>query len=141
MSPVLVEALRPLVDNRPAPDPLFLTPLTVTKKGKRIGGKRLHPDNFVKRQVKPILEKLGLVGGLHAFRHGYATMLDRMNVPMKVRQERLGHIESSTTMGYTHLVTEDDRLVSKKLGEILMPNDARIVSQEVLQQMEVESIQ
>jgi hypothetical protein len=38
-------------------------------------------------------------------------------------------------------VTEDDRLVTKKLGEILMPNDARIVSQEVLQQMEVESIQ
>jgi len=55
-----------------------------------------------------------------------------MNVPMKVRQEQLGHIESSTTMGYTHRVTEDDRLVSKRRGEILMPNDARIVSQEVL---------
>jgi hypothetical protein len=25
-------------------------------------------------------------------------------------------------MGYTHLVSADDRLVSKKLGEILMPN-------------------
>jgi len=64
-----------------------------------------------------------------------------MNVPMKVRQEQLGHVESSTTMGYTHRVTEDDRLVSKRRGEILMPNDARIVSQEVLQRMEVESIQ
>jgi len=31
--------------------------------------------------------------------------------------------------------------VSKRLGEILMPNDARLVSQKVLQQMEVESIQ
>jgi len=141
MSPVLVEALRPLVDNRPAPDPLFLTPLTVTKKGKRIGGKRLHPDNFVKRQLKPILEKLGLIGGLHAFRHGNATVLDRMNVPMKVRQERLGHIESSTTKGYTHLVTEDDRLVSKKLGEILMPKDANFAGEERLKEMEVTSIQ
>jgi len=64
-----------------------------------------------------------------------------MNVPMKVRQEQLGHIESLTTMGYTHLVTEDDRLVARRLGEILMPNDARLVSQKVLQQMEVESIQ
>ena len=68
-------------------------------------GKRLHPDNFVKRQLKPILEKLGLKGALHAFRHGNATALDRMNAPMRVRQERLGHVEAQTTMGYTHLVS------------------------------------
>ena len=64
-----------------------------------------------------------------------------MNVPMKVRQERLGHVEAATTMGYTHLVSADDRLVSKKLGEILMPNDAKLMSQEELEKMEVESIQ
>jgi len=43
--------------------------------------------------------ELGLKGALHAFRHGNATALDRMNVPMKVRQERLGHVEPQTTMG------------------------------------------
>jgi integrase len=41
-------------------------------------------------------------------------VLDRLHVPMKVRQERLGHIESATTMVYMHLVSEDDRLVAKK---------------------------
>ena len=85
-------------------------------------GRRLHPDNFVKLELKPILEKLGLDGALHAFRHGNATELDRLNVPMKVRQERLGHVDGKTTMGYTHLVSEDDRLLSEKLGEILCPN-------------------
>jgi site-specific recombinase XerD len=102
-SPMLAEALVPFVEGRQAEDPLFFTK----------EGKRLHPDNFVKRQLKPILEKLGLEGGLHAFRHGNATALDRLNVPMKVRQERLGHVDMSTTMGYTHLVSEDDRLLSK----------------------------
>jgi integrase len=95
----------------------------------------------VKRELKPILEKLGLAGALHAFRRGNATVLDRMHVPMKVRQERLGQVETSTTMGYTHLVSKDDRLVSKKLGEILMPTDAKFVSRKVLEKMEVESIQ
>jgi integrase len=142
LSPGLVEALKPFVKDLPADGPLFLTPVMVTsKQHKVIGGRRLHPDNFVKRELKPILEKLGLAGALHAFRHGNATVLDRMLVPMKVRQERLGHVESSTTMGYTHLVSEDDRLVAKKLGEILMPTDAKFVSRESLQQMEVESIQ
>jgi integrase len=94
-------------------------------------GKRLHPDNFVKRELKPILDKLGLKGGLHAFRHGNATALDRMNVPMKVRQERLGHAEAQTTMGYTHLVNEDDRLLSEKLGEILCPNVPNLGEQQL----------
>jgi len=141
LSAELVEALRPLVEGRSQDDPLFLTPLTLTTGGKQIGGKRLHPDNFVKRGLKPILEEIGLDGGLHAFRHGNATILDRWNVPMKVRQERLGHVNKATTTGYTHLVTEDDRRVSKKFGEILMPKDAKLASSKTLEQMEVEFVQ
>jgi integrase len=112
LSPQLAEALVPIVTGRTADMPLFLS----------TGGKRLHPDNFVKRELKPILKTLGLNGALHAFRHGNATALDRMNVPMKVRQERLGHVEVQTTLGYTHLVSEDDRLLSEKLGKILSPS-------------------
>jgi integrase len=116
LSPQLARALVAVVTGRAADAPLFLS-----KKGKR-----LHPDNFVKRELKPILEQLALKGALHAFRHGNATALDRMNVPMKVRQERLGHVEAQTTMGYTHLVSEDDRLLSKKLDEILCPKCAQL---------------
>ena len=47
-------------------------------------GKRLHPENLVKRKLKPLLKQLGLEGGLHAFRHGNATAQDRLHTPMKV---------------------------------------------------------
>lgn len=117
LSPQLVERLKPYVEGRASDEPLFLTPVTLTSKKKKvIGGKRLHPDNFVKRQLKPILKKLGLEGAMHAFRHGNATALDRLNAQMKVRQERLGHVDPCTTMDYTHLVSADDKRIAAELG-------------------------
>ena len=92
-------------------EPLFVT----------AEGKRLHPDNFVKRKLKPLLKELGLEGGLHAFRHGNATVQDRLHAPMKLRQERLGHAASRTTMGYTHLVGDDDRKLVEQLDELFCP--------------------
>lgn len=109
LSPQLVEALCHHVAGKSPEEPLF-----VTKEGKR-----LHPDNFHKRVLKPLRDKLGLKGGFHAMRHGNATTLDQLNAPMKVRQERLGHIDPATTMGYTHLVSEDDRKISERLGAMI----------------------
>lgn len=109
ISPQLGEALRPYMEGRPADAPLFLSSK----------GFRLHPENLVKRKLKPILEKLGLKGGAHAFRHGNATMLDSLKVPMKVRQERLGHVHANTTLGYTHMVSQDDRKASGAMGKML----------------------
>ena len=83
------------------------------------GGVRLEPDNFVKRALKPILKELGLDGAAHAFRHGNATLLDSLHAPMAVRQERLGHMDARTTMGYTHLVTADDMRIAGELGALL----------------------
>jgi integrase len=120
LSASLVEQLRPYIDGRQSDEPMFLTPVVMTRNGKRKGGGcRLEPDNFIKRALKPVLEKLGLRGGAHAFRHGNATLLDSLRVPMAVRQERLGHVDPYTTMGYTHLVTADDVEAARKLGEIL----------------------
>jgi integrase len=62
---------------------------------------------------------LGLDGAAHAFRHDNATLLDSLHVPMAVRQERLGHVDARTTMGYTHLVTADDVRVAGELGALL----------------------
>jgi len=101
-------------------EPLFLTPGRLAKSGKRLGGGvRLEPDNFVKRALKPVLKELGLDGAAHAFRHGNATLLDSLHAPMAVRQERLGHVDSMTTMGYTHRVTADDVRVAGELGALL----------------------
>lgn len=58
-------------------------------------------------------------GAAHAFRHGNATLLDSLHAPMAVRQERLGHVDARTTMGYTHLVTADDVRVAGELGALL----------------------
>jgi integrase len=131
LSPQLALALMPLVSGRQADAPLFLS--------RR--GKRLSPDNFVKRELKPILNKLGLDGALHSFPHGTATALDHMNAPLKVRQERLGHVAAKTTMGYTHLVSEDDRLLSEKLGEILCPNVPKLETERLDKNVEGLSIQ
>ena len=119
-SPSMAEQLRPFVEGRATDEPLFLTPGRLTVNGKRIGGGvRLEPDNFVKRGLKPVLKELGLDGGAHAFRHGNATLLDSLHAPMAVRQERLGHVDARTTMGYTHLVTADDVRVAGELGALL----------------------
>jgi integrase len=109
LSPQLVEKLRPFVEGRMADEPLFLS-----KKGKR-----LEPDNFVKRHLKPILKKLGLEGAAHAFRHGNATLLDSLRAPMKVRQDRLGHADPKTTMLCTHAVSADERSTAEQLGALL----------------------
>ena len=76
----------------------------------------------MKRELKPILKRLGLLGATHAFRHGNASLLDHLKVPMRVRQDRLGHVEAKTTMDYTHVFGDDDRKVAAMLGEILCPN-------------------
>jgi integrase len=73
-----------------------------------------------KRKLHPLLRKLGIPQcGFHAFRHGNATLLDQIGAPMAVRQDRLGHTEAQTTMGYTHAVKADERRVANELGKIL----------------------
>jgi integrase len=77
-----------------------------------------------KRKFHPLLKKLGIPQcGFHAFRHGNATLLDRIGAPIAVRLNRLGHAELQTTMGYTHGVTEDERLTADELGRILHVNE------------------
>jgi integrase len=80
-------------------------------------GKRLDPDNLVDRHLTPVVEGLNLTGAAHAFRHGNATQMDRAGVPMAIRQGRLGHVESATTMDYTHRISEDERKVANGLRE------------------------
>lgn len=109
ISPQLADKLKGFVADRKLEEPLFLS--------KR--GKRLEPDNFVKRYLKPILKRLGLDGAAHAFRHGNATLLDSLRASLRVRQDRLGHADPKTTMLYTHSVSADDRSTAEQLGALL----------------------
>jgi len=112
ISDELAEELRPLIEGRESSEPLFLSP----------DGKRLDPENLVKRKLKPLLKKLGVyVKGTacHGFRHGAATKLDELGTPMATRQQRMGHVDPDTLMGYTHAVSADDRKVSAAFGAVL----------------------
>ena len=77
---------------------------------------------LLKRKFRPLLAKLGIRiprgNGFHAFRHANATMMDRFDTPLKIRQERLGHSDPRITQTiYTHVVSEDSRRVAAQLGE------------------------
>ena len=130
ISPRLAERLQSFVKGRAADEPIF-----VSKQGKR-----LHPDNFVARELKPLLKKLGLAGAMHAFRHGNATAQDRLNAPMKVRQERLGHVSPRTTMDYTHLIGDDDRRLVEQLDDLFCPDEHKEILCATVRKSEKEAL-
>jgi len=112
ISPELAEQLKPLVEGRAADEPLFLSAEKV----------RLHPENLVKRELVPVLQGLGVyVKGTacHGFRHGNATEMDKLGVPMATRQQRLGHVDASTTMLYSHSTDANDSKVAEEFGRML----------------------
>jgi integrase len=88
-------------------------------------GKPWCGDEIVKRHLRPLLKTLGIEqAGFHAFRHCNATILDHENVPLKVRQERLGHAhgERLTVGVYGHATNSDHRLAADKIGRVLCAN-------------------
>jgi integrase len=97
-------------------------------------GRPLSMDNFRNRVLNPILAELGILakirsrgirGGNYAFRHMNATLMDRLNAPMAIRQKRLGHRPGSdvTMKHYTHDVAADDVALAEQIGSLLNPND------------------
>ncbi len=82
---------------------------------------------LVKRKLYPLLDSLGIArGGLHAFRHTNSTLMDHLDVPLRLRQDRLGHSDSSLTLDvYTHIVSKDDARFTEQLDGILRPNAAK----------------
>jgi integrase len=89
-------------------------------------GRPADMNLVVKRKLHPLLAELGIRvppgTGLHTFRHANSSLMDRLQVPLKVRQERLGHSDPRLTLGvYTHVTSEDDVRVASKLGELLGP--------------------
>ena len=58
--------------------------------------------------------------GFHAFRHANETLMDRFSVPLKVRQDRLGHADSRMTLGiYTHVAGADAKRAASQLGAVV----------------------
>ncbi len=87
-------------------------------------GKPWDSRYVVRLHLRPILDKLGIPrAGIHAFRHFSATQMDRLAVPLKAREARLGHSSAALTLGtYTHVVSSDDERFAAQMGEILCPS-------------------
>jgi integrase len=87
----------------------------------------VRPKPHREAETAPLLERLNIQRyGLHAFRHFAASMTDRLNTPLKLRQQRLGHSDAEMTLGvYSHVAKEDDIRVAAQLGEILDPHCSR----------------
>lgn len=67
---------------------------------------------YIRRDVlHPVRKRLGIArGGFHALRHGHATaMFESGGASPAVVKASMGHAHISTTMGYTHVVSNDHR--------------------------------
>ena len=90
------------------------------------------PNMQRKRRFRSLLKALNIQipkgNGFHAFRHANAVLMDRLSVPMKVRQQRLGHGDARVTLGiYTHTVGEDSLAVAGQLGRIVWGQSLEIL--------------
>ena len=87
---------------------------TLSKKDKNLGKIFLSRNGrpLTRMTVNIILKKWAQVSGLkkkvspHTFRHSFATHLLEGGADLRVVQEKLGHVDISTTQIYTHLDKE-----------------------------------
>ncbi|HZW94334.1 MAG TPA: tyrosine-type recombinase/integrase [Candidatus Eremiobacteraceae bacterium] len=95
-------------------------------------GKPWCLDNYRARTLKPLLAKLEIAPkGFHALRHFNSSLLDHLGVPLKVREERLGHslTESITQVVYTHTFSAiGDTEAATKAGAAIAEEVAKAVS-------------
>ena len=96
-------------------------------------GKPLDMDYYVKKVLRPILERLGIDTkgakcGLYAFRHMNMTTMASNGVPLKTIQKRVGHsLGSGVTMThYIHAVDADDERAADMLGMLLSQSTGSI---------------
>lgn len=82
-------------------------------------GTPLDPDNWHKRQLGPILAKaedVPPIGGLHALRHTYASLLINQGESLPYTSRQMGHASIAITVDlYGHLFRETGTAAMRKL--------------------------
>ena len=74
-------------------------------------GDPLRESKLLTNVLQPAAEAAGL-GRVtwHQFRHIHSSLLNDLNVPVKIAQEQLGHASIATTLNiYTHVVDASHR--------------------------------
>jgi integrase len=122
MPQILAEMLRQyLATWKPGPEGF----LFVNRKGHPCSGNKV-----VEFGLWPVLDVLGIPrAGMHAFRHGHASLLIDVGANPKVTQQQMRHSDSRTTMEvYAHVVGNAQHEAVDKVGELLRP-DAKLCTQ------------
>ena len=74
---------------------------------------------FAKELLRKSANLLGVKISAHGLRHSHATMLIRNLVPIQLVQKRLGHADPALTIAtYTHLISEDEKIIVDLLEKI-----------------------
>ena len=84
-------------------------------------GQPLSRHNLLRRQLRPVCNKLGLHGiTWHSLRHSHATMLDAVGASLGTVQALLGHSTAEITREvYVHAIPDDQRRAVKALGSLV----------------------
>ena len=119
VSPKLIEHLR-VFSLQPSSGNIHLIRRIGLLFPSRVNGP-LKADYLLSKYFKPLLASLGIQdAGFHSFRHANATFMDSLHMPMKMRQNRLGHKDAETTMDiYTHMVEPDGPVFAAKFDELI----------------------
>jgi integrase len=87
-------------------------------------GQPLRESKLLRNVLQPAAERAGL-GRVtwHQFRHIHSSLLNDLQVPVKIAQEQLGHSSISTTLNiYTHVVDASHRKAIDALERELFPS-------------------
>lgn len=83
-------------------------------------GSPLRESNILRRELHPILKKLGLPKcGLHGFRHGRVSFLVENNVPIAMIKLWIGHGSDKMVARYTHARPEFHANVIASLPSVI----------------------
>jgi len=87
-------------------------------------GKAMRESKILSEVLQPAAVETGL-GHVtwHQFRHIHSTLLNDLNVPVKIAQEQLGHASIQTTLNiYTHVVDASHRTAIEAVERKLFPS-------------------
>ncbi len=90
-------------------------------------GTALDPDNIIKRQFHPALERAGLRRiRFHDLRHSYCAMLIGLKENIKFIQMQMGHSSATITLDrYGHLMNDDHHEFGQRLDKIMLGKSVR----------------
>jgi integrase len=87
-------------------------------------GKPLDPRNLAKRQLHPLLDRLGIPRfSWHRLRKLHSTYLGDLSVSPRIMQAQLGHADAALTLNvYTQIIPESQRRAIENLEGLLFRN-------------------